>query len=153
MPSSIIISVVIVFLCFSIYRWSLKDSALSKIPLVGEDGQKAHSFWISNAKDILEEGYTKVRRQAPSKIEAEKSRDQFKNSVYRIWTPDGYYCVIPQRYMDEIKNLPDHQVDFFAATLIVRFLPSSSWPLGLIRVVFAKQIHRPCDLGNWRRCC
>jgi len=60
-----------------------------------------------------------------------KTSYQFKNSVYRIWTPDGYYCVVPQKYMDEIKNLPDHQVDFFAATLIVKPLPSSAWP-GLV---------------------
>jgi hypothetical protein len=74
MSSPIIISIIVVLLCLHVYRWSLKDSALSKIPLVGEDGQKAHSFWINNAKDIFEEGYKKARFQAPaSGKEAEKN--------------------------------------------------------------------------------
>ncbi|KAI9758076.1 MAG: hypothetical protein M4579_003207 [Chaenotheca gracillima] len=71
---------------------------LKNIPLVGGEDEQAKAQFVKSGFDLLQEGYRK-----------------YPDGAFRVWTPNGFVVLISRRFIDELKNLPEDQADFYSA--------------------------------------
>lgn len=103
-------------------RSAVKD--VSRFPLIGQNVggfSKRRRYFVNHALELFSEGYLK-----------------FKDSVWRVTSTDGEVLVLPLRYAEELRELPEDVVSSNAANEMVSLsssfvcFPSSlNWPLWL----------------------
>ncbi|RYP50747.1 hypothetical protein DL768_003807 [Monosporascus sp. mg162] len=71
----------------------LSNRAISKFPLVGKEVgsySKRRQHFVTNAVDLVNEGYRK-----------------FKGLVWQVTSADGELLILPMKYVEELRALPD----------------------------------------------
>ncbi|OAA57981.1 ent-kaurene oxidase [Niveomyces insectorum RCEF 264] len=88
----------IVFFCSWAWPRLVSRFRYAKLPVLNKayDGKPEHFMFHSAA--IYQEGYQKLH-----------------DNVHRIVTPDGEHIVVPNRYLDELRQRPDEEVDVLTA--------------------------------------
>ncbi|KAK0663501.1 putative cytochrome P450 E-class, group IV [Cercophora samala] len=80
----------------------LKENPLANLPVALDDlpsDEKRRQAYLTRAKDVYTSGYKK-----------------FKDRVFRIITSNKYHVlIVPPKYLNELKNLPDDTVSFDGA--------------------------------------
>ncbi|CAK7235002.1 hypothetical protein SBRCBS47491_009142 [Sporothrix bragantina] len=86
------------------YAWPRFLSYLrySKIPILNKKYDGPPENFLFHSAEIYEEGYRERR-----------------DDVHRIITPDGEHVIIPNRYLDELRERPDDEVDVLTAFMKV----------------------------------
>ncbi|RYP69935.1 hypothetical protein DL771_005795 [Monosporascus sp. 5C6A] len=92
-------SLVLAFVIFAIVRlWPrlVYEIELRRLPLVGEEHSRSKRVknYFFSATTVYQEGYEK-----------------FKGVFHRITTLSGDHIIIPSRYLDELRQLPESDID------------------------------------------
>jgi len=97
----------------------LNRRSIANIPVVGQDlggEEKQRQAYIHNAASLYREGYQK-----------------FKNSVYRVVTSNKFtVIVVPPKYLNELRKLPDDVVDFDEAIAQTIHAKYTKIPIGQV---------------------
>lgn len=93
---SILVGVVVAYLCQTLYKYSFERV---QAPRVGKNPwvwglSRARADFFTNGRQLTKEGYTR-----------------YKDSMFWIQTGDMERLVLSNRYIDELRRLPDSYLD------------------------------------------
>lgn len=105
MPSSFSIFLGLVAVLF-FWRFKSPGKALTNFPLLREGGtdQARKSEYTIKGRHLYREGYEK-----------------FKDSIYRMVTTDYVTLVLPMKYFEELRRLPEDELSIDPTREVVRF--------------------------------
>ncbi|WYZ44885.1 hypothetical protein EsH8_VIII_000201 [Colletotrichum jinshuiense] len=88
----------------------------------------AKKRWMWDSLRLLREGYFK-----------------FYDKPWQVWTSEGYQVVLPPKYIDELKMLPDHTFPSFLREFMLpkyTFRPFPSWKLDYVNHVILHDMNK-----------
>ncbi|RYP90191.1 hypothetical protein DL770_003727 [Monosporascus sp. CRB-9-2] len=112
--------IILVFLLVAIVSYVpvyLTNRAISKFPLVGKEVgsySKRRQHFVTNAVDLINEGYRKVIKSLRAVQRDHLTQPQFKGLVWRVTSADGELLILPMKYVEELRALPDDVLNHLA---------------------------------------
>ena len=109
------------FIIFARGWFFAKGNKLVHAPIVGAKlSIIARYYFFKHASDYVQGGYDKVDEPG-NPFEELRSPSKFKNTLFKLSGHD--ILVIPNKYVNELRNLPDHRLSSIQANIDVRLIP------------------------------
>lgn len=103
-----------------------QGNALVDVPIVGpEDTIQARYKFFQQAEVYVKQGYDRVSQAILELMFSSGNADlsQFKDSMFKLSGQD--ILILPRKYVDELRNMPDHKLSSIQANIDVSEIPFS----------------------------